>query len=248
MVFSCSRPRSGRFFLAYSCDVEPKSNFMKTEQATALIAQALLREVADLQPKALAELLTIPVIQVHNVMNRLNKDGLIEISEDEKGKTYTVKDPEGLKALAGMQTDASGGAEPEKKAEAPVKKQVFPARTGRHTGKYIYKKQQYSKSACALKAVTDYVQKEKPSLKQLIAVFPDDIVSRFGVVAELKTALDLSKDRARYHLRQHQVLTTTDGKKVVVTNQWTVDRFARFCQAAMMVGIKIDSDKSNSMR
>jgi hypothetical protein len=212
---------------------------MKTEIATALIAQVLLKDGADPQPKVLAELLTIPVIQVHKVMNKLSKDGLIEIGEDEKGKAYSVKDPVGLKALAGTQTDASGEPEPEKKAEAPVKKHAAPERTGRHTGKFIYKKVPYSKSACALKVVTDYVEKEKPSLKQLKAVFPDDIVSRFGVVAELKAAQDLSKDRARYHLREDQVLTTSDGKKVAVTNQWTVDRFARLCEAAAAVGLRV---------
>ncbi len=214
---------------------------MKTEQATTLIAHGLLQDGADTQPNALAELLKIPVIQVHNVISRLNKDGLIEINEDEKGKAYTVKDPEGLKALAGTQTDASAEPEPEKKAEAPVKKQAVPERTGRHTGKFLYGKEKvpYSKSACALKVVSDYVEKEKPSLKQLKSVFSEDIVSRFGVVAELKAAQDLSKDRNRYHLNDHQVLTTSDAKKVVVTNQWTVDRFARFCEAAAAVGLRV---------
>jgi hypothetical protein len=213
---------------------------MRTDQATVLIAQALLKEGADTQPKALGELLKIPVIQVHNVMNKLNKEGIIGIGEDEQGKTYTVKDTEGLKALAESQTEGSGKSEPVKKAEAPEKKQATPERS-RHVGKFIYNRVPYSKSACALKVVTDYVTKEKPTptLKQLKAVFPDDIVSRFGVVAEIKAAQDLSKDRARYHLREHQVLTTSDGKKVVVTNQWTVDRFARFCEAAAAVGLRV---------
>lgn len=212
---------------------------MKTEQATALIVQALLQDGADTQPKVLAKLLTIPVIQVHNVMNRLSKDGLVEIGEDEKGKTYTVKNPEGLKALGGTQTVASGEPEPERKAEAPVQKQVAPERTGRHTGKFIYKKVPYSKSACALKVVSDYVEKEKPSLKQLKAVFPDDLVSRFGVVSELKVARNLSKDRARYHLREGQILTSSDSKQVAVTNQWTQVRFAKFCEVAATVGFEI---------
>ena len=73
---------------------------MKTEHATALIARALIKEQADLQPKALAELLKIPVIQVHNVRNKLSKDGIKEIGEEEKGKTYTVTNPDDLKELA----------------------------------------------------------------------------------------------------------------------------------------------------
>lgn len=221
---------------------------MKTEEATALIAQALTQEVADTQPKAIAELLTIPVIQVHNVLNKFNKDGLIEIGEDESGKTYTVKDREGLQKLTEAKQEESetpkvekkvAEPKPEKKPAAPKQESKAPEPAGRHTGKFIYNKVPYSKSACALKVVTDYVEKEKPSLKQLRAAFPDEIISRFGVVNELKAAQDLSKDRNRYHLHEHQILTTSDGKKVVVCNQFSIDRFLRFCEAAAVLGYKI---------
>jgi len=209
---------------------------MKTEIAKSLIAQAL-KDGVETQPKALAELLTIPVIQIHGIMARLQKDGLIEIGEDENGKTYTVKNPDGLKELAEAQTETPAETKPEKKVVPPKKEQVAPQPAGRHTGKFIYNKVPYSKSACALKVVSDYVEKEKPSLKQLKAAFPDDIVSRFGVINELKPAQDLSKDRNRYHMKS--VLNTSDGKIVVCTNQWSQDRFVKFCEAAEKVGFKI---------
>ncbi len=214
-----------------------KTYNVKQEQATALIAQVLLKEGADSQPKALAGLLTIPVIQVHNVMNKLNKDGIIEIGEDEKGKTYTVKNPEGLKALAEAKPETPAETKPEKKVEAPKKEQVAQEPTGRHNGKFLYGKVAYSKSACVLKVVSDYVEQAKPTLKQLRATWPDSIVSRFGVINEKKPAQDLSKDRNRYHMKAE--LTTSDGKAVVVTNQWSQDRFLKFCEAAEKVGLKI---------
>ena len=127
----------------------------------------------------------------------------------------------------------------EKKPAAPKQESKAPEPVGRHTGKFIYNKVPYSKSACALKVVSDYVEKEKPSLKQLKAAFPDEIISRFGVVNDLKSAQELSKDRARYHLREHQILTTSDGKKVVVCNQFSIDRFFRFVEAAAVLGFKI---------
>ena len=208
---------------------------MKTEHATALIARALIKQQADLQPKALAELLKIPVIQVHNVMNKLSKDGIIEIGEEEKGKTYTVTNPDDLKELAESKTPAE--PKHENKVEAPPtpqKKQAPPKATNRHTRKFIYKKVPYSKSMCALMVVTDHVETHKPSLKELVTAFPMEIVSRFGVVNELKAAQDLSKDRSRYHMKS--VLTTSDGKLVVVTNQWSQDRFLKFCEAAEKLG------------
>lgn len=212
---------------------------MKTEQATKLIANALLQEGVSNQPKDLSEVIKIPIIQVHNILSKLNKDGLIEIGEDEKDKTYTVKNPDGLKELAGAQPETPTEPKPEKKPAAPKQEKKAPEPAGRHIGKFIYKKVPYSKSACALKVVSDYVEKEKPSLKQLRAAFPDDIISRFGVVNELKAAQDLSKDRNRYHLHEHQILTTSDAKKAVVCNQFSLDRFLRFCEAAAVLGFKI---------
>ena len=220
---------------------------MKTDEATVLIAQALQDRVSN-QPKDLSEVLKIPIIQVHNVLSKLNKDGLIEIGEDEKGKIYTLKNLEGLQQLTEVKKVEPETpkvekkvAEPklEKKVAAPKQESKAPEPAGRHTGKFIYNKVPYSKSACALKVVTDYVEKEKPSLKQLRAAFPDDIISRFGVVNELKAARDLSKDRNRYHLHEHQILTTSDGKNVVVCNQFSIDRFLRFCEAAAVLGYKI---------
>ena len=83
--------------------------------------------------------------------------------------------------------------------------------------------------------------KDRPS------VFLDDIVSRFAVVVELKAAqYHLSKVRNRFHLNDHQVLTISDLNKVVVTNQWTVDRFRRFCQAGLVVGMKVKADEKSS--
>ena len=210
---------------------------MTTKEASVLIARALLLKGANTQPKALAEQLTIPIIQIHNVMNSFNKDGLIEIGEDEKGKTYTVQNHESLKALTEAKTETPTEPKPEKKIEAHKNEQPAPKSTGRHNGKFLYGKVAYSKSACVLKVVSDYVEQTKPTLKQLRMTWPDSIVSRFGVINEKKPALDLSKGRNRYHMKAE--LTTSDGKTVVVTNQWSQDRFLKFCEAAEKVGLKI---------
>ena len=213
---------------------------MKTEEATALIAHALTQEGADTRPKALAELLTIPVIQVHNVMNRFNKDGLIEIGEDEKGKTYTIKNEEGLKALLVdvMGEEPKKEDAPEPKAEEKAEKKK-PVAKEKHTGKFVFNKVTLSKSQCALEIVTQYVEKQKPTLAQLKETFPDKVVSQFGIVKILKDAKSLSKQRKRYHLKDGQILTTLDNHQVAVTNQWTQDRFQQLLEIAQTLGYKV---------
>ena len=209
---------------------------MKAKQATVLIAQTLIQKGADPQPKALAELLTIPVIQVHNVMSRFNKDDLIEIGENEKGKTYTVKNEEGLKALLVDMTSK----EPKKEdIPEPKTEKKKPVANQKHTGKFVFNKVVLSKSQCALQIVTLYVQQQKPSLAQLKEKFPDKIVSQFGIVKILKDAKGLSQSRKRFHLKDHQILTTSDNHQVAVTNQWTQDRFQQMLEIAETLGYKV---------
>jgi hypothetical protein len=40
-------------------------------------------------------------------------------------------------------------------------------------------------------------------------------------------------------MKEHQVMTTSDGASVVVTNQWTVERFNLFIIASKQLGIDI---------
>ncbi|MGB1039969.1 MAG: hypothetical protein ACPGVD_03785 [Flavobacteriales bacterium] len=213
---------------------------MTTKEASVLIAQALLQQGANTQPKALAEQLTIPIIQIHNVMNSFNKDGLIEIGEDEQGKTYTVKNEEGLKALLVDVTDEEPKKEdaPEPKTEKKVEKKKTTLKQ-KQTGKYVFNKVVLSKSQCVLQIVTRYVEQQQPTLAQLKETFPDKIVSQFGVIKTLKEAQGLSQSRKRFHLKDHQILKTSDNHQVAVTNQWTQDRFRQLLEIAETLGYKV---------
>ena len=169
-------------------------------------------------------------------MNRFNKDDLIEIGEDEKGKTYTVKNEEGLKALV-----IDEPREEPKKEDAPEPKteKKKPVAREKYTGKFVFNKVTLSKSQCALEIVTQHVEKQKPTLAQLKETFPDKVVSQFGIVKILKDAKLLSKQRKRYHLKDHQILTTSDNHQVAVTNQWTQDRFQQLLEIAETLGYKV---------
>ena len=203
---------------------------MKMQQATALIARALLQKEVSNQPKDLSELVKIPIIQVHNVLNKMGKDGLITITEDESGKTYSVTKKDEIQKLAQEEVPEQP-EEPETEKKKTVVKE-------KHTGKFVFNKVALSKSQCALQIVTQYFEKQ-PKLAQLKETFPDKVVSQFGIVKTLKEALGLSQLRSRYHLKDHQILTTSDDKKVAVTNQWTQDRFKQLLEIAETLGYKV---------
>ena len=204
---------------------------MKMQQATALIARALLQKEVSNQPKDLSELVKIPIIQVHNVLNKMGKDGLITITEDESGKTYSVRKTDEIQKLAQEEVPEQP-EEPETEKKKPVAKE-------KHTGKFVFNKVALSKSQCALQIVTQYFEKQQPTLRQLKETFPDKIVSQFGIVKTLKEAKGLSELRSRYHLKDHQILTTSDDHKVAVTNQWTQDRFQQLLEIAKTLGYKV---------
>ena len=201
------------------------------QQATALIARALLQKEVSNQPKDLSELVKIPIIQVHNVLNKMGKDGLITITEDESGKTYSVRKTDEIQKLAQEEVPEQP-EEPETEKKKPVAKE-------KHTGKFVFNKVALSKSQCALQIVTQYFEKQQPTLRQLKETFPDKIVSQFGIVKTLKEAKGLSELRSRYHLKDHQILTTSDDHKVAVTNQWTQDRFQQLLEIAKTLGYKV---------
>jgi hypothetical protein len=150
-----------------------------------------------------------------------------------------VKDEEGLKALVPdvprEEPKMEDVAEPKAEEKAEKKK---PVAKEKHTGKFVFNKVALSKSQCALQIVTQYFEKQ-PTLSQLKETFPDKVVSQFGIVKTLKEARGLSQLRSRYHLKDHQILTTSDGHKVAVTNQWTQDRFKQLLEIAETLGYKV---------
>lgn len=162
------------------------------------------------------------MIQVHAALKTMVDNRAIELKETEDAKFYTVVKKENL--------------EPHTEEKLEKKK---PAVKEKHTGKFVFNKVALSKSQCALHVVTEYVEKQKPTLEKLKETFPDKIVSQFGVVKPLKEAQGLSQLRSRYHLKDQQILTTSDDQKVAVTNQWTQDRFQQLLEIAETLGYKV---------
>lgn len=207
------------------------------QEAKALIAETLL-EKEKLTPQELNYATKVPLIQVYNVVKTLEKEGLITIEESEDTKHYLVKDAKGLEGLTSKAE--SEKTEPTQKDKQKEKTDPKIEPSGRHTGKFIFRKIPYSKSQCVYQIVAAFVKEKSPTFAEIEKAFPPEIVSRFGVAALLSKAETLNgNDRVRYHMKDHMILTTSDKKKVVVTNQWSLDRFLKFAEAAAKLGYKV---------
>lgn len=213
-------------------------------EACALIAGALLKK-DGLTPQEIHYSTKIPLIQIYRAIKGMEKDELINIQEDENKKYYHVNDAAALQTFMDTVNDREE-VEPEKEQNgdkpkpSPNKESTH---NGRHTGKFIFRKVAYSKSMCAYQVVSAFAKEKKPTLKELEKAFDPSIVSRFGVVATLDKAKELSSgDRARYHMKEHLILTTRDKQQVVVTNQWSISRFEAFAEAAEKVGYKVKAE------
>jgi hypothetical protein len=197
---------------------------MNQEQATALVKSELdKRETCSAQ--LLSDRTGVSILQVYKVLKVLVDSGVAQLHLIDDIKHYSISSK-----VVKLQ------AEPETKTTKLVTKPI-----GRDTTKFVINKQKqaYSKGQCAYQVVRMHIEKTNPTLEQLRLDFPDKIVGRFGVVNTLKEAQVLSPDRPRYNMKEHQVMTTSDGASVVVTNQWTVERFNLFIIASKQLGIDI---------
>lgn len=93
----------------------------------------------------------------------------------------------------------------------------------RDTKQYVFSGdgKKYGKGPFVLKLVQHYVKKNpKVTESDLKKVFPDSLVSRYGVFVDLKIAIEASKNKKRYFINDDQILTV-GSKKFAVTNQIT---------------------------
>jgi hypothetical protein len=93
----------------------------------------------------------------------------------------------------------------------------------RDTKQYVFSGdgKKYGKGPFVLKLVQHYVKKNpKVTEAELKKVFPDSLVSRYGVFVDLKTAIEASKNKKRYFINDDQIITV-GSKKFAVTNQIT---------------------------
>lgn len=196
------------------------------------IKSTLLKYVQQVKQTTLTDAAAktkIPLIKVQWAAKVLEEEK--HITSEKKDKDKIIRPFNAQPVATKTEPAKTETAEPvkEEKAEKP-KAQV---KKGRDTTKYVFEKSEpLPKGQCALAILKAYFRDNKPLLKDVKAAFDDSIVQRYGVTQELSNAKALSGDRDRYFLKDAQILTTKDGKKLACTSQWTTERFEAFLQAA----------------
>lgn len=145
----------------------------------------------------------VVMIQIHRALKKLTTDKIVEVEEVENNKFFFLKQENKAKSTS-----------------------VNVDKGGRDVTKYKFNGQEYGKSRLALAIISTYVKKNKPNYKQLCEVFPMDLTPPYGFIKPKEEAIEISKHRARFFIKEHEVLELSDGH-VCVSNQFTKDRVER---------------------
>ncbi len=162
----------------------------------------------------------------------------IDMKKNSKTAGKTAKKKVAKKATAKKVATKKSEAKASEKIEGEVKeKQV----QNRNTTTYKFQNKEYGKGPIVLAVVQHYVKSHpKCTEAHLKEIFPDSIISRYGVFTDLKTAISKSKTsgKKRYFLNPDQLLTI--GKsQYAVTNQWTAKLMEKFLAALKEKGMKL---------
>jgi hypothetical protein len=110
----------------------------------------------------------------------------------------------------------------------------------RDTTTYKFQGEEYGKGPFVLAVIQHYVKHHpKCTEAQLKEIFPDNIIGRYGVFTDLKTALNKSKTsgKKRYFTNETQLIRL-GNKDYAVTNQWTAKLMDKFLAALKEHGLK----------
>lgn len=102
---------------------------------------------------------------------------------------------------------------------------------GRDVSKYKFNGVEYGKSRLAHAIISFYVKKNEPTYKDLCNVFPVKLIPPYGLVKPLIEALEVSKDRARFFIKEHEQIKLPEGL-YCVSNQFTKDRIEKLIKIA----------------
>jgi hypothetical protein len=202
---------------------------MKLETAVKKVEE-FLRTNACSTKQEITKTTKVKCLELSNVIKRLRKDGKL------------VEEGEGVEMKLSISTEPEITAAPSAEVEIPVEDEQTTSKPGRSLQKYTFMGEQYGKGPLVLAVVKNYIKEHpKVTLKQLKEnIFPDSLMHRFGIVADLKTAEGFGA-RPRFFLREDQIITLGDKKtKVVVCNQFTFDNLQPFLKHVKAeLGLKI---------
>lgn len=177
---------------------------------------AFLKSNPNANKAAISEATGIKGIVLHNLLKKMENDGLI-ISE-------------GSGADASFKLNSQEEEQTEETVSAPFYRDI---------SKFTFNKESYGKGPLVRAVVAKYVE-DNPTVtyKKLKEVFPDELLKRYGIFQDEATAREISGKRDRYFFKPEHVIKLKD-KKIVVCNQLTFQNIQPFLKVAKQLGYKI---------
>src|SRR5690606_39064646 len=109
----------------------------------------------------------------------------------------------------------------------------------RDSSKYKFEGEEYGKGPLVKAVVARYVaDNPKTTYKQLKEIFPDELLKRFGIFQDEKTAKEIAPKGKRYFEKPEQMIKLKD-RSIIVCNQFTLDNIQPFLKVAKTLGYKI---------
>ena len=162
-------------------------------------------------------------LQLYNLLRKLAKE---ETIIEHHNQTYSV-------------ATIDGTEEQEPVHQTTKSLTVKPIATTRDSSKYKFEGEEYGKGPVVRAVVSKYVEDNpKTTYKQLKEVFPDELLKRFGIFQDEKTAKEIAPKGKRYFEKPEQMIKLKD-RSIVVCNQFTLDNIQPFLKVAKTLGYKI---------
>ena len=159
----------------------------------------------------------VAMIQIHKALKKLSTDKIIEVEEVENNKFFFLKQKNKAKSTS-----------------------VNVDKGGRDVSTYKFNGVEYNKGRLALAIISFYVKEHIPTYEELCEIFPVNLIPPYGLIKPKKEALEISKNRARFFIKDHEVIELPDGP-VCVSNQFTKDRVNKLIKIAEeTLGYKIE--------
>lgn len=162
-------------------------------------------------------------LQLYNLLRKLVKD---ETIVEHPNQTYSIATIDGTEEQEPVQ---------QTKDTTTIK----PKTASRDSSKYKFEGEEYGKGPLVRAVVSKYVEDNpKTTYKQLKEVFPDELLKRFGIFQDEKTAKEIAPKGKRYFEKPEQMIKLKD-RHIVVCNQFTLANIQPFLKVAKTLGYKI---------
>lgn len=162
-------------------------------------------------------------LELYNLLRKLTKE---ETIIEHPNQTYSI-------------TTIGGTEEQEPVQQTTNSLTVKPKAPTRDSSKYLFEGEEYGKGPLVRAVVSKYIEDNpKTTYKRLKEVFPDELLKRFGIFQDEKTAKEIAPKGKRYFEKPEQMIKLKD-RSIVVCNQFTLDNIQPFLEVAKGLGYKI---------